>query len=351
MDNPIPPLLPEQQIYLAQEKLKRSRRRHRWLWFFFAVSLAANLIFYLVLYFQHEVAPEENGSVFAERYLSGERDSENKIAVIRVEGIITSEMEAHVGHDGMVGDIKEQLRLAATDENVKAIILRIDSPGGEILASDEIYRAIRDARDNYKKPIICSMGSLAASGGYYAALGASWIIADELTITGSIGVILHTFNYKDLLGKIGVKSVVFKSGQFKDILNGSRDPLPGEDALIQGLVMESYEQFLNIVAKERNLDMDQLRNGLADGRIFSGKQAFATKLVDQTGSFDDAIKKAKKDAKIQEAQIFDYIEPFSLKNLLGIFAKNSTPKIQLEWAPQSLHLQQGKLYYLSPHLF
>ena len=301
MDTSTPPLLPEQQVYLAQEKLRRSRRRHRWLWFFFALSLVANLVFYLALYFQHQVAPKENGSVFAERYLSGESDSENKIAVIRIEGLISSEIEGHVGHDGMVGDLKEQLHLAIADENVKAIILRIDSPGGEILASDEIYRAVRDTRDGYKKPIICSMGSLAASGGYYTALGADWIIADNLTITGSIGVILHTFNYKDLLGKIGVKSVVFRSGKFKDILNGGRDSTPEEDALIQSLIMESYEQFLNIVAEERNLDMDQLRNGLADGRIFSGKQAFHSKLVDQTGNFEDAVEKAKKDAKIKDA--------------------------------------------------
>jgi protease-4 len=182
-------------------------------------------------------------------------------------------------------------------------------------------------------------------------MGANWVIADDLTITGSIGVIMQTLNYKDLFGKIGLKSVVFKSGRFKDILNGGRDATPEEVELVQALIMETYEQFLSVVATERKLDPQQLRNNLADGRIFSGRQALAVKLVDQTGNFQDAVKKASQMAKVSDAEVFDYTVPFSLKNLVGLFAKSQTPRIAIEPLPASLKLQQGKLYYLSLHLF
>ena len=286
--------------------------------------------------------------MFVERHLSGDEDSENKIAVIRLDGIISSDIQGHMGQDGMVGDIREQLRLAVKDDKVKAIILRVDSPGGEVLASDQIYRALRDARKD--KPIVCSMGSVAASGAYYAAVGSKWIIADDLTITGSIGVILQTLNYEGLFGKIGLKSIVFKSGKYKDILNGGREATPEEREMVQSLIKETYEQFLGIVAHERHLDSDKLRDGIADGRIFSGKQALAAGLIDQTGTFEDAIKEAGKLAKIPDANVFDYVVPFSWKNLFSLFAKNSAPKINVDVPPQ-LSLKTGRLYYLSLHLF
>lgn len=344
-----PPLLPEEQIRRVQQDLRRARRRCGWLWGFLIFSVLLNAGFYTIRLFRSIPHGTEHRSVFVQRYLSGDQDSNDKIAVIRLEGIISSEMQGYVGHDGMVGDIKEQLRLAVEDENVKAIILRIDSPGGEVLASDEIYRAVRSLPKD--KPVICSMGSLAASGGYYAAVGSDWIIADDLTITGSIGVIMHTLNYKDLFGKIGLRSYVFKSGKFKDILDGSRDPTQEEMDLVQNLVMETYEQFLQIVAKARGLDAQQLRDGLADGRILSGRQALAAKLVDQTGTFEDAIARARGVAQLSEAQVFDYVVPFSLSSLFGIFAESRSSKIQVELVPQSLKLQNGKLYYLSAHLF
>ncbi len=335
----VPPFLPP----------ARPRCGRTWLWVFLALSLLANAGFYAYTRFLRAEMSSGEETPFQERYLTGKRDSKNQIAVVRVEGLIAAEVEGHMGYDGMVGDIREQLRLATEDEEVKAIILRVDSPGGEVLASDEIYRMVREARKH--KPVVCSMGSLAASGGYYAAMGANWVIADELTITGSIGVIMQTLNYKDLFGKIGLKSVVFKSGRFKDILNGSRDATPEEVELVQALIMETYDQFLNVVATERKMDPQQLRNNLADGRIFSGRQALAVKLVDQNGNFQDAVKKAMQLGKVSEAGVFDYTVPFSLKNILGLFAKSQVPRIAIEPLPASLKLQQGKLYYLSFHLF
>ena len=325
------------------------RKVSRWLKILLGISIFLNIgfFFYYRLLFGNS---DNTATPFVEHFLTGEKNSSNKIAVVRVEGLIAREVQGHMGHDGMVGDICEQLRLALDDEAVKAIILRVDSPGGEVLASHEIYRAVKDA--DHEKPVICSMGSLAASGGYYSAMGARWIIADNLTVTGSIGVIMETLNYKDLFGKIGLKSVVYKSGKYKDILNGSRDSTPEESGIIQSLIMETYDQFVGIVATERKLDLTMLKNNLADGRIFSGKQALAVKLVDQTGNFEDAIIKAKKEANISDAKVSDYAVPFSLRNLLEVFAETRVPRIQLDLpASSQLKLQHGKLYYLSMHLF
>jgi protease-4 len=155
-----------------------------------------------------------------------------------------------------------------------------------------------------------------------------------------------------LFDKVGLKSVVFKSGKFKDIMNGAREPSEEELALVQTLVMETYEKFLQIVSKERNLDAQDLRNGFADGRILSGKQALDAKLINQTGSFQDAVKKAMSLAKVSEAKVSDYVAPFTFRNLLGILAEsNQKPTIKLEMTPDQIPLQQGKLYYLSYHLF
>src|SRR3989338_8760444 len=171
----IPPLLTptlEEQAWHSQKKLRSVRRRSRWLWFFLIASLLLNLWFYTLRRLQSEPRRLKHGSVFVERHLSGNEDSDSKIAVVRLDGIISSDIDGHVGHDGMVGDIREQLRLAVKDDEVKAIILKMDSPGGEVLASDQIYRAVRETRK--VKPVVCSMGSVAASGAYYAAMGSRW---------------------------------------------------------------------------------------------------------------------------------------------------------------------------------
>src|SRR5437867_529250 len=155
--------------------------------------------------------------VVLERHGSG-----NKIAVVPVEGIITS-----AGFEGggmnMVQLIEDQLKLAARDDHVKAVLLKINSPGGEVLAADDIYHAIVKFQNDNKKPVIATMGSLAASGGYYVAAPCRWIVANELTITGSIGVIMHTYNYRGLMNKVGLRPLGYKSGRFKDMLSGERD--------------------------------------------------------------------------------------------------------------------------------
>jgi protease-4 len=163
---------------------------------------------------------------------------------------------------------------------VKAVVLRVDSPGGEVLASDEIYRIFNDFQRESKKPIVASMGNLAASGGYYISAPCRWIVANELTITGSIGVIMHTYNYRGLMDKVGLKPMVYKSGKFKDMLSGERSPdeaHPEEDEMMRDMIQETYGRFKEVVAEGRK-HAHQLNNekgnaltnnwaDYADGRI------------------------------------------------------------------------------------
>src|SRR5712664_2743447 len=200
----------------------------------------------------------------------GGRGTADKIAVITMRGLISSSLPGTVT-DSMVDDMRAALEQARDDSRVKAIVLEIDSPGGEVTASDAIYSALVKARS--RKPVVVYMDSLAASGGYYVSCGGKFLMANETTITGSIGVIIQTLNYEQLFNKVGLASVVFKSGKFKDMLNGARPMTPEERDYVQGFVMKIYDKFLATVAKERNLSADSLRGTVADGRILSGKEA------------------------------------------------------------------------------
>ncbi|MEO6567868.1 MAG: signal peptide peptidase SppA, partial [Opitutaceae bacterium] len=206
--------------------------------------------------------------------------SKDRIVVIPLRGVISSSLPGNVG-DSMVDDLRYALEQAREDKNVRAVVLEIDSPGGEVTASDVIYNAVVKTRA--KKPVVVYMDSVAASGGYYIACGGKYLMANETTITGSIGVIIQTLNYEQLMNKVGLASVVFKSGKFKDMLNGARPITPEEREYVQGFVMATYEKFLGIVAKERNLPADALRNTIADGRILSGRDARDHKLIDGLG--------------------------------------------------------------------
>ena len=233
----------------------------------------------------------------------GARATTEKIAVITMRGLISSSIPGNVS-DSMVDDLRAALQQARDDSRVKAIVLEIDSPGGEVTASDEIYNAVVKTRAT--KPVVVYMESLAASGGYYVSCGGRFLMANETTITGSIGVIIQTLNYEQLFNKIGLASVVFKSGKFKDMLNGARPITPEERELVQSFIMGTYDKFLGIVAKERNLPADLLRNSIADGRILSGKEALQNKLIDGLGELDDAFTKAKQLANAPDAKVVKY---------------------------------------------
>src|SRR5208337_1005517 len=182
-----------------------------------------------------------------------DNNSRRKIAVVTVDGIITDHTVDRAGNN-MVSVIKAQLDRAKEDERVKAVILKVDSPGGEVMASDQINKVIAKFQDESGKPVVCSMGSLAASGGYYISVPCRWIVANELTITGSIGVIMHGWNYRGLMDKVGIAPMTYKSGKFKDMLSGERstnEVPPEEHAMVQALIDETYGRFTNVVCAGR----------------------------------------------------------------------------------------------------
>ncbi len=273
----------------------------------------------------------------------GSRGSADKIAVITMRGLISSSLPGTVS-DSMVDDMRAALQQARDDNHVKAIVLEVDSPGGEVTASDAIYSALVKTRA--KKPVVVYMDSLAASGGYYVSCGGKYLMANETTITGSIGVIIQTLNYEQLFNKIGLASVIFKSGKFKDMLNGARPITPEERELVQSFIMKTYDKFLGIVAKERNLPADLLRNTIADGRILSGKDAFDHRLIDGLGELDDAFAKAKQLGNAPEAKVVKYGPPFSLSRFLRIFGEADS-KIELKLPKQLIpQLESGRAYFL-----
>ena len=273
----------------------------------------------------------------------GTRGTLDKIALITMRGLISSSIPGSVT-DTMVDDMRTALEQARDDDRVKAIVLEIDSPGGEVTAADSIYSAAVKARA--RKPVVIYMDSLAASGGYYVSCGGKFLMASDTTITGSIGVIIQTLNYEQLFNKIGLASVVFKSGKFKDMLNGARPITPEERELVQSFIMKTYDKFLDIVAKERNLSADLLRNTIADGRILSGKEAFEDKLIDGLGELDDAFAKAKELGNAPGAKVVKYGPPFTLSRFFRIFGETDS-KIELQLPKQLIpQLESGRAYFL-----
>jgi protease-4 len=289
------------------------------------------------------VVGEESWAKFREVVLQrGGRGTSDRVAVIVLRGLISSSIPGTAG-ENMVDDMRLALQQARDDDRVKAVVLEIDSPGGEVTASDIIYNAVRKTRA--KKPVIVYMDSLAASGGYYISCGGGFLMANETTITGSIGVIIQTLNYEQLFNKVGLASIVFKSGKFKDLLNGARPMTPEERDYVQSFVMKTYDKFLGIVAKERHLPADSIRGSIADGRIFSGKEALENKLIDEVGQIEDAFAKAKELAGAPEATVVKYTAPFSLGRFFRAFGQTS--KLQLELPKQLVpQLESGRAYFL-----
>jgi len=199
----------------------------------------------------------------------------DKIAVVDIKGVITGSR-----------NIVEQIGTYTQDDGVKAIILRINSPGGSVGPSQEIYREVLKARE--KKKVIASMASVGASGGYYVACASDLIVANPGTITGSIGVVMEFSNVEELLKKIGLRSYVIKSGKHKDIGSPLREMTPGEKSILQGVIDSVHSQFVRAVAENRNIEESKVRE-IADGRIFSGEQAMELGLVDRLGGLQDAI--------------------------------------------------------------
>lgn len=230
---------------------------------------------------------------------------EDRVALIRIEGVILDSQETIT-----------ELKRFAENPYVKAIVLRIDSPGGGVVPSQEIFDAVQRVRNKNNKAVVASMGTVAASGGYYIAAATDRIIANPGTLTGSIGVIMETANVEGLLKKIGVEGIVVKSGKFKDVGSPLRKMTDEEQALLQSVMDDVHKQFIDAVAEGRAMEVDTVQ-ALADGRIFTGQQAKEAKLVDELGNLDDAIQLAADIAGIEgEPKVVEPRRRFSLRELI-----------------------------------
>ncbi len=279
-----------------------------------------------------------------------------KILIVEISGIISEEEKRGIaglsGEPDMVARIKEELKTAAKDKHLKAVILRINSPGGTVTASDMIYHEIEQFKKKTNNKVIACIMDLGASGGYYVAVSADRIVAHPTTVTGSIGVIMLNLSVEGLLQKIGVKDTSIKTGEHKDMGSPLKTMTEEERKIFQGVLDNMYERFLSVIAETRkDLTLEKLRP-LADGRIYTARQALENGLIDQIGYLDEAITLAKQEAGLTTARVVVYHRPGAYKNniysqlsnsgfgtinLLNIdlktFVRSGTPSFMYLWAP------------------
>jgi protease-4 len=220
----------------------------------------------------------------------------------------------------------QEMELAANDPAVKAVVLRVNSPGGTVTASDVMYQTVKRFKAQTHKPVVASLQDVAASGAYYVSCASDKIIAHPTSVVGSIGVIFNTFNVAGTLDKIGAKSEAIKSGPLKDMGSPFKDLDPQAREVMQGMVDEYYKRFVAIVTSNRPIPNSETVKMVTDGRVFSGARAAELGLVDQTGLLDDAIEEAKKMAHVPGAKVIIYRRPYGYNG--SIYAGTPIPQPQ-----------------------
>ena len=342
----------------AQEPKKRSKRGC----FIFGCGgcLSIVIILFLILVLAAVLSDKTSDSgnpakEYAEEFLTGNSSAEKKIAVIDITGIILNQRNSYGSSITDSEDICKQIKKAENDKDVCALILNLNTPGGEVTAADDIHNAVTLFRIRTKKPAIALMNSVAASGGYYVAVACDRIVSGRLTMTGSIGVIINTYNYKGLFDKIGVVSEVYKSGEMKDMLNGARPRTPQEIELVQDLVNECYSEFVRLVSIGRRIPEEKIRNSeIGDGRIIHGKKALEMGLVDEIGRMKEAVAAAEKLSgnHPDSLKAVRYKRNFSfLEILFGAMAPGSSRmQIRMPSVLPDAELPRGRLYFLPENL-
>lgn len=248
----------------------------------------------------------------------------DQVAVVRVEGPILDSKQT-------ISELQE----FSKNPMVKAIVIRIDSPGGGVAPSQEIYNAVKRVKSEYNKPVVASMGTVAASGGYYIAVAGDRVLANPGTLTGSIGVIMQMANFEELLKKVGVQNFVIKSGRYKDIGSPFRPMKDDDRQLLQSVMDDVHRQFIEAVAEGRSLDVADVEV-LADGRVFTGRQAKSSLLVDELGDLTDAIQLAGKLSGIEgEPYVVEPVRQFSFRDMIdsSFLGKASSVVLQSTWIP------------------
>ncbi|MFS0654576.1 signal peptide peptidase SppA [Bacillus sp. 179-C3.3 HS] len=287
----------------------------------FAVSILISVTMTLFQSFNDNNMSYQFGDEIEEKVLEDGSGS-NKIAVVEINGTIqdnggASSLLGGEGYDHRA--FLKELDKAKDDPSVKGVLLRVNSPGGGVYESAEIHKKLEEVK-KAKKPIYVSMGSMAASGGYYVSAPADKIFASPETLTGSLGVIMQTLNYSKLADNLGIKYETIKSGKYKDIMSPDRDMTKDERDIMQDMVNNSYEGFVKVIADGRDMSKENVKK-IADGRIYDGTQAKANGLVDELGYYEDALKAMKKNEKgLKGAKVVSYSQSFGWNSLLSMSA-------------------------------
>ena len=290
------------------------------------VSIGVNSLSYIFTrdfngFFEEMMVTSPSG--YSETILE-EGTAKEKIAVLTLDGVIqdlgdSSSIFQPVGYNHQF--FLSQLEEIREDDSVKGVVLRVNSPGGGVVESADIYDAIRAIQMEREIPLYVSMGGMAASGGYYVSAPADKIFVNHETITGSIGVIMESVNYAKLAEKYGIDFNTIKTGPYKDIMSGSREMKDDERAMLQEMINDSYERFVDIIEEGRGMTEAEVK-AVADGRIMNGRQAIEAGLADEYGKAGDVIAAMKEDYNLQNATVFEYTMGDSWTSLLGVKAGN-----------------------------
>jgi protease-4 len=301
-----------------------------------AVSILFNVALSALLMGQSPAGGD--AAKFRESTIEGE--GPDKVALIPIRGLIGGGYGGSIfGGRGTVASILAQLKKAAADNAVKALILEIDSHGGSVGDSDLIYHELQKIRKS-GKPVVSLLRDIAASGAYYIAVGSDKIIAQPTSITGNIGVIVHSMNVEELFQKIGIREVVIKKGRMKDLLSPTRSLTPEEEQILQDITDKVYYQFAGTVASQRKLSADQMSR-IADGRIFLAPDALAAGLIDAIGYRDESLDAVREMLGIKKFRLVRYEKLFSFKDMLSASANSFSP---------SAALRQGIMETAAPKL-
>lgn len=304
-----------------------------------ALGIAAGLFFIsVVINLLSAFAVTDIQSSFSDIFAVGETsfveevieegDMTKQIVVLNVDGVIEDTGEAFSllessGYNHRT--FMEKLNYAKENSSVRAIILRVNTPGGGVVESAEIHDKIKEIQKDTKKPVYVSMGSMAASGGYYISAPAKKIFASPETLTGSLGVIMQGINYSELAKNYGVDFVTIKSGQYKDIMSPSRKMTDEERKILQSMIDNSYEGFVKVISDGRGIPAEQVKK-IADGRIYDGRQAKELNLIDGFGYLDDVIETVKRDFKIKDAEVVRYTDQTGFSSLFRMSASRLAGK-------------------------
>jgi len=297
---------------------------------FFIFSILLNIVLIITILFmgisqRSKVSFQGKEILYSKEYVKGGSGSANSFVIIDVNGIISEEEKSSfyglTSREGMVEGIKNRLSIIKKSPDVKGIILLVNSPGGTVTASDMIYHEIEEFKKKHSIPVITYIKDIGASGAYYIASASDYIFAYPTAITGSIGVIMYNFNFKNLMEKYGVKYVVIKSGKHKDLMSPFKDVDPDEVKWMQGIVDELLGRFIGVVKLNRkNLSLQNIKS-LADGRIFTANMAKKVGLIDDVGYFDDALKYLEKLTGVTSYSVYRYVREKKLSGLLGFLEK------------------------------